>query len=296
MRLKSNSAESCTRARPGPTTEETIDSIWSFSRRSKPAWRSSAVPPIAPVDVARRAVGEQLAGLVDDRDALRLQAVHRRGDQVADRAHLLRLERAAHAQHDRGRRLDLVAREQRALRQHQMHARRLHPVDRLDGARELAFERAQVIDVLDEAGRAERVGLVEDLVADAAALGQAAFGELHAHAGHLVARHQHDGAVVLELVGDGLALEVLHDRGGILGREVGEHRRHLRRRDAQDDEGEDADQGHGDGGHGGKARRAQRPDEFDEPLHRSCPSHSDVARRDARPTRQVLPGSWFPSG
>ena len=135
---------------------------------------------------------------------------------MADRAHLLRLERAAHAQHDRGRRLDLVAREQRALRQHQMHARRLHPVDRLDGARKLALERAQVIDVLDERGRAEGVGLVEDLVADAAALGQAALGELHAHPGHPVARHHHDGAVVLQLVRDGLALEILHDRGGIL--------------------------------------------------------------------------------
>ena len=62
---------------------------------------------------------------------------------MADRAHLLRLERAAHAQHDRGGGLDLVAREQRPLGQHEMHARRLHPVDRLDGARELALERAQ---------------------------------------------------------------------------------------------------------------------------------------------------------
>ena len=61
----------------------------------------------------------------------------------------------------------------------------------------LAFERAQVVDVLDEAGGAERVGLVEDLVADAAALGQAAFGELHAQPRHPVLRHQDDGAVVL---------------------------------------------------------------------------------------------------
>ena len=30
-------------------------------------------------------------------------------------------------------------------------------------------------------------------------------------------RHHHDGAVVLELVRDGLAFQVLHDRGGVLG-------------------------------------------------------------------------------
>ena len=105
-------------------------------------------------------------------------------------------------------------------------------------------------------GRAERVGLVENLVADAAALGQAAFGELHAHPGHLVARHHDDGAVVLQLVGDGLALQVLDDRGGVLGRQVGEHRRHLRRGDAQDDEGEHADQGGGDGAPWPQAGRA----------------------------------------
>ena len=132
---------------------------------------------------------------------------------MPDRAHLLRLQRAAHAQHDGGGRLDLVAREQRAFRQHQVHARRLHPVDRLDGARELPLERAQVIDVLNERSRPEGVGFVEDLVSDAAALGQAAFGELHAHPGQPVARHHHDGAVVLEFVRDGLALEILHDRG-----------------------------------------------------------------------------------
>jgi hypothetical protein len=227
---------------------------------------------------------------------------------MPDRPHLLCLERAAHAQHDRGGGFDLVAREQRAFRQHQVHTRRLHPVDRLDGARELPLERAQVIDVLDERGRPEGVGLVEDLVSDAAALGQAAFGQLHAHPGQSIARHHHDGAVVLELVRDGLALEILHDRGRVLRCEVGEHRRHLRRRDAQDDEGEDADHGRGDGAHGGQARRAQRPDKFDEPLHRLCPSRSPgrqgvrLGRRQrpldagTRPTRQVLPGSWFRSG
>jgi len=52
-----------------------------------------------------------------------------------------------------------------------VHPRRLDAIERPDGAGELALKRAQVIDVLDEAGGAERVGLVENLVADAAALG-----------------------------------------------------------------------------------------------------------------------------
>ena len=176
------------------------------------------------------AVGEQPAGLVDHRHALGLEAVDRGGDQMADGAHLLRLQRAAHLEHDRGGRLDLVAREQRPVRQNQMHARGLHPVDAADGAGEFAFERAQMVDVLDEAGGAERVRLVENLVADAAAFGQAAFGELHAQPRDLVLGHQHDGAVVLDLVGDRLALEILDDRGRVLEREVGEQRRHLRRR------------------------------------------------------------------
>jgi hypothetical protein len=40
-----------------------------------------------------------------------------------------------------------------------VYARRLHPVDAADGAGKLALERAQVIDVLNEAGGTERVRL-----------------------------------------------------------------------------------------------------------------------------------------
>ena len=176
MRLKSKSAVTWTRARPGPTTDD--DDGLDLLAQTALVGGLAVVGRDAAGDVlVVGAVGEQPAGLVDDRDALRLEAVDRRGDEMADRPHLLGLERAAHLEHDRGRRLDLVAREQRALRQHQVDARGLHPVERPDGAGELALERAQVVDVLDEAGGAERLGLVEDLVADAAALGQAALGE-----------------------------------------------------------------------------------------------------------------------
>ena len=217
------------------------------------------------------AVGEQAAGLVDDRDALGLEPVDGRGDQVADRLHLRGLEPAAHLEHDRGGRLDLFAREQRALRHHQVDARRLDAVERLDGARELALERAQVIDVLHEAGGAERLRLVEDLVADAAALGQAVLGELHAQPGHPVLRHHDDRAVVAQLVGDHLPVELFDDRRAVLEREIGEQRRHLRRGDPQDDESEEADQRGGHRAHGCEPGRPERLDEVDDAVHRETP-------------------------
>ena len=68
-----------------------------------------------------------------------------------------------------------------------------------------------MIDVLDEGGGAERVRLVENLVADPAAFGQPAFGELHAQPRHLLLRYHDDGAVVAQLVDDALAFEVLDD-------------------------------------------------------------------------------------
>ncbi len=90
-----------------------------------------------------------------------------------------------------------------------MNARGLHSFDAADGAGELAFERAQMIDVLNEARGAKGVGFVEDLVADAAALGQAGFGELHAEPGDLVFGYHDDGPVVLELISDRLSLRSL---------------------------------------------------------------------------------------
>ena len=80
---------------------------------------------------------------------------------MLDRPDLLGFELAAHLEDDRGRRLRLVAREQGAVRHHEMDARDLDAVERADGARQLAFERAQAVDVLDERGRAQRIGLVE---------------------------------------------------------------------------------------------------------------------------------------
>jgi hypothetical protein len=80
------------------------------------------------------------------------------------------------------------------------------------------------------------------MVADAAALGQAALGELHAQPGDLVLRHHDHGAVVTQFVGDRLAFQVLDDAGGVFLAEVGIKSGHLRLGDAHDDKGEETDQ------------------------------------------------------
>ena len=191
---------------------------------------------------------------------------------MADRPDLLRLQAATHPHDDGGRRLRRLPRKQRSLRQHQVDPRRLDPIDGADGAREFAFQCPQMVDVLYKTGRAERVGLVEDLVADSAALGQAAFGKLHAQPRDLVLRHHDDGAVIAEFVGNGLPFQVLDDGVGILEAEVGEEGGHLRRRDAHDDEREEAEQRGGHCHHRHQPRSAQAPQKAHETLQTNRPS------------------------
>ena len=109
MRLKSKSALTWMRARPGPTTDVTIASTWSRSRFSNDDRRSSTLT--SPTSSSPAAVGKEAPGFVDDRHPLRLEPVDGGGDQVADGAHLLRLQRAVDFEHDRRRRLHFVARE-----------------------------------------------------------------------------------------------------------------------------------------------------------------------------------------
>jgi hypothetical protein len=61
-----------------------------------------------------------------------------------------------------------------------MHTGSHDAVDAADGSRQLALERAQIVDILDEARGAERIRFVENLVTDAAALGQAFAGRRRA--------------------------------------------------------------------------------------------------------------------
>src|SRR5882757_7450774 len=155
-----------------------------------------------------------------------------------------------------------------------MDARGLHAVDRPYGTGQLSLQRAQVIDVLHKAGGAERVGFVENLVADAAALGQAALGKLHAQPCHPVLGHHDHRAVVLQLERAGLALEILDDAGGILRGQVGEQSGHRGRGDPHDDESEESDQRGGDRDHRHYPGSTQTFQETRKTLQRTSPWHS----------------------
>ena len=217
--------------------------------------------------VALRPVGEQAAALVDDRDALGLEALDRGGDEVAHGADLRGVELAPELQHDRGPRRLAVALEQAALRHDEMDARALDPADRADGARQLALERAEMVDALDEARRGEGVALVEDLVADAAAGRQALTGQLHADAAEVLARDEDGLPVAAGLVADGPRVEVLHDGVRILQRQLGEQHAHRRLRHPHDHEGEEADEREGDDAHRRDPRRPEPRQEVDRPVH-----------------------------
>ena len=84
-------------------------------------------------------------------DALRFQVRHAGGNEVADRAHLILAEPApARDQHDGGRGRLHVVLEQLLLGHVQQHPRRLHPLDRADGAGQLPLGGAFRVQILDK--------------------------------------------------------------------------------------------------------------------------------------------------
>ena len=186
-----------------------------------------------------------------------------------------------------------VAREDLPLRDDQMHARAVDAVDGLDGAGKLAFQRAQAVDVLDEGGGAEGVGLVEDLVADAGG-GQVLRGQLHAQLGDLVGRDQDRAAVALGVIGHVHGVELGGDRGGVARLEPGKQDRFRRLGDhARDIEKECGERG-GDTRHDAEPRGAHTFEESGKPALRT-PGSGRKARNCraaiACPSaRQTLPG------
>ena len=179
---------------------------------------------------------------------------------MLDGADLAGRQLAAHRQDDRGRRVLLLAAEQGTLGQDEVDAGALDAGERADRAGQLTLEGADIVDVLDEAGGAQRRLLVEDLVADLAAGGQAVLRERHPNRGDLVARHQDGVAVTAHFVGDVLCLQLGDDGGGIFQRQAGIERGERRRGGAHDEEGEKAQHQHGDDGHGGDARQTEAVD------------------------------------
>jgi hypothetical protein len=206
--------------------------------------------------------GQHLALVAEDGDPAGLQVGHGAGDQVADGADLAGARVAADADHHRGRRLLPLVLEQLPARQHQVDAGRGDPLQRTDGAGELALERALAVQVLDEVGLAERGGAVEDLVADRTRGRQALARQHQTGRGDLVARH-HDGrAVALGLVLHPGLVERLGDGRGLAQVEVGIEQGLGLGADAQDQ----GEEGRGDSG--GYAEDGDQPP-YAESLHQT---------------------------
>ena len=169
-------------------------------------------------------------------------------------ADLSRIERTAHTHNDRCGGVALIALEQFAFGQDQMHPRGRDPVDRLNGAGEFTFQGAQLVDVLHEAGRAQGAGLIEDFIANRAARWQALLGHLHAQPQHLILRHQNRGGVAAQFIVHACRVELADDLRRIVERQIREQGRHDRRRHAQGDERKKPNQKKGHNAHGAEAR------------------------------------------
>ena len=200
------------------------------------------------------------------------------------------IEIARKLERDRGARRLAVALEQAPLRDDEMNARRLHPPDRADGAGEFAFERAQMVDVLDEAGRGEGIALVEDLVADAAAGRDALAGEVEPQARHVGLRHQHRLPVAAQFVFDAACVEILEDGADILAAKLREQHAHRRLRHFEHDEAEEADEHQRDGQHGCQARRSEFGKLLDQAVHAAIrPTESQGRRTCSDPLGKFFP-------
>ena len=167
--------------------------------------------------------GKQVAGLVHHRDVARRQLRHAAGDQVLDRADLSGVQ---HAARDTGSTSTEALgcccsrTNTRRARNRQVHARRLHRGHRLDRARQLAGERALVVDLLGELADAELLR-VHQLEADRAALGQALRGQLQAQLVDLVAGHQDHAAALGDVIGNVLLRERGDDLAAVAVGQVG---------------------------------------------------------------------------
>jgi hypothetical protein len=169
-----------------------------------------------------RGLGQQVAVLVDDRHVLGRHVGHAGRHHPRDRLHLALVEHAARVEVDehRRRRRFLVAHEHRRLRDREMHARAAHGVDRLDGALQLAFERALVVDLLGELADAELL-VVHQLEADRAALRQALARETQTRFMNLLGRHENGAAAVRQLVRNVALLERGNDCAAVPVGEIG---------------------------------------------------------------------------
>ncbi len=121
----------------------------------------------------------------------------------------------------------LPRRNEPDLGQHEVHARRLDALHRLDRARKLALEGPRARHLLHERREADGTELVEQLVARVRARRQPLLGEQHAGARGLLARHHHLRALGVDVEPDALFEQRRADAAHVLGVEAGVERLHV---------------------------------------------------------------------
>ena len=120
-----------------------------------------------------------------------------------------------------------------------------------------ALQRAQPVDVLDEIGCTEAVGLIEDLIAERSAGGQARLGHGKAQPVDLVGGNHDRRSLARHLVGDAQLVELCRDVGGIGHVEIAVEQRHVGLRQPGGQEDEKRDHRQADGADGGQSGRAE---------------------------------------
>ena len=187
--------------------------------------------------------------LIDHGDAVGAQTGHGARDQVLDCADLFAGRLApADADANRRRRLFGVFLKQLPLWQDQVNPGGGDPIERPDRARQLAFQSALAVQLLDKVRLPQGIGLVEDLVTDRSGGRQSLAGQHQSGGRHLVAVHQQGRAIALGFILHPRLIQRLGDRSGLFQVQVGvkqslglaqvhKYRRHYRckaRTDAQD--------------------------------------------------------------
>ncbi|KFB70944.1 MAG: hypothetical protein AW09_003943 [Candidatus Accumulibacter phosphatis] len=116
---------------------------------------------------------QQRAALVEQGDAGGCQLRNAGRDKILDAGDLARIERTPRVEieHHRRRWLHLFAHENTRLRYRQVHARGLNRRNRLNGARQLAFQTTLIIDLLGKLADAELLAF-HQLETDRSAPGQ----------------------------------------------------------------------------------------------------------------------------
>jgi len=140
-------------------------------------------------------------------------------------------------------------------------------VDPLQGPAELALEGAHLVDALHEARGRKALALVEDLIAERAAGGQALAGQRDACLGHRVDRHQDLRAVAAQPVGHAELVQPGRHLGCVRRVELAVQHGHFRAAEAQQQEYDERQHGDADPANHRQADRSETAQGLDECVH-----------------------------